>query len=68
MIGLRLRLYPITADITTAAIMGFEQQERRIDDQIAELRAMLPGGSSGNEAATELLTPSGQRSFCDVVG
>src|SRR5262245_26771342 len=42
-----------TADIITVAIEGFELQKRRIDDQIAGLRAMLPGGSAGNAAATE---------------
>ena len=30
--------------ILLAAIEGFEQQKLRIDGQIAELRAMLPGG------------------------
>ena len=34
----------LTPEIITAAIAGFEQQKTRIDAQIAELRAMLPGG------------------------
>jgi hypothetical protein len=34
----------LTAEIITAAIEGFESQKRRIDDQIAELHALLPGG------------------------
>jgi hypothetical protein len=33
----------LAAEILIAAIEGFESQKRRIDDQIAELRAMLPG-------------------------
>ena len=33
----------LTADIITAAIEGFDFQKRWIDEQIAELRAMLPG-------------------------
>jgi hypothetical protein len=35
----------LTAEIITAAITGFEAQKTRIDTQIAELRALLPGGS-----------------------
>ena len=35
----------LTNEIITAAIEGFESQRRRIDDQIAELRAMLDGGT-----------------------
>jgi hypothetical protein len=34
----------LTAEIIVAAIDGFEAQKGRIDAQIAELRAMLPGG------------------------
>ena len=36
----------LTADIITAAIEGFERQKGRINEQIAELRAMLPSGSA----------------------
>jgi cell division septum initiation protein DivIVA len=43
----------LTPEIITAAIEGFESQKRRLDDQIAELRAMLPGGTSETVAATE---------------
>ena len=32
-----------TPEIVNAAILGFEQQKRRLDSQIAELRAMLKG-------------------------
>jgi hypothetical protein len=34
----------LTNEIIDAAIFGFEQQKRRIDDQIAELRGMRTGG------------------------
>ncbi len=34
----------LTTEILNAAIEGFEQQKSRIDAQIAELKAMLPGG------------------------
>src|SRR5260370_31850398 len=36
----------LTPEIINAAIVGFEQQKLRIDTQIAELRAMLDGGST----------------------
>src|ERR1035437_5985732 len=42
----------LTNDIITAAIEGFESQKRRIDAQIAELRAMLDGGTKPTPAAT----------------
>src|ERR1035437_5430853 len=37
--------HKLTPEIITAAIVGFEAQKTRIDDQIAELRAMLSGGA-----------------------
>lgn len=40
----------ISAGIINAAIEGFESQKRRIDEEIAELRAMLSGGPA--ETAT----------------
>ena len=40
----------LTFEIITAAIAGFEAQKHQIDVQIAELRAMLSGGSA--ETAT----------------
>lgn len=43
----------LTAEIITAAIEGFESQQRRIDTQIAELRAMLPGGPAETAATPE---------------
>jgi len=36
----------LTPEIITAAIEGYKSQKRRIDDQIAELLAMLPGGTT----------------------
>ena len=41
----------LTPEIITAAIAGFEQQKVRIDSQIAELRAMLPGASAETVAS-----------------
>jgi len=52
----------LTPEIISAAIVGFEQQKRRIDDQIAELRAMLPGGRTDGTAAT-LEAPGRKRQF-----
>ena len=36
----------LTSEIITAAIEGFEAQKARIDAQIADLRALLSGGST----------------------
>src|SRR5450631_3520841 len=49
----------LTPEILTAAIAGFEQQKLHIDAQIAELRAMLPGGRT--EAAATPEVPKGKR-------
>ena len=46
-------------EIIAAAIEGFESQKRRIDDQIAELRQMLEGGSA--ETAAVPATPERKR-------
>jgi len=43
----------LTNEIIAAAIQGFEAQKTRIDDQIRELRAMLPGRSEAPVAASE---------------
>lgn len=40
----------LTPEFIAAAIDGFQEQKKRIDDQIAELRQML-GASSGDEGA-----------------
>jgi hypothetical protein len=49
----------LTPEILTAAIEGFEQQKLRIDAQIAELRALLPGGRTESAATPE--GPKGKR-------
>jgi hypothetical protein len=49
----------LTTEILTAAIEGFESQKRRIDAQIAEIRAMLPGGRT--EPPTTPEVPKGKR-------
>ena len=43
-------------EIITAAIEGFESQKARIDQQIADLRAMLPGGAAETAATPEAPT------------
>jgi hypothetical protein len=43
----------LSPQIINAAILGFESQKTRIDDQIAELRAMLSGSSAEPAAAPE---------------
>ncbi len=50
----------LTNEIINAAILGFEEQKRRIDGNIAEIRAMLSGApveAAGGFAAT---TPTGR--------
>jgi valyl-tRNA synthetase len=49
----------LTTEILTAAIEGFESQKRRIDAQIAEIRAVLPGGRTEPAATKEV--PKGKR-------
>jgi len=46
----------LTPEILTAAIEGFEHQKTRIDSKIAELRAMLDGGSKPTAATPEAPT------------
>src|SRR5260370_42437989 len=51
----------LTPQIINAAIVGFEQEKLRIDTQIAELRAMLDGGSSKPTPAATPETPTIKR-------
>ncbi len=51
--------HKLTPEIINAAIAGFEQQQVRIDAQIADLRAMLDGGRT--EPALALAVPKGKR-------
>jgi hypothetical protein len=46
----------LTHEIIVAAIEGYESQKKRIDVQIAELRAMLPGGSTETATTPEAST------------
>jgi len=39
----------LTIEIINAAILGFEEQKRRLDEQIAELRGLLPGATTAPE-------------------
>jgi hypothetical protein len=41
----------LTNEIIDAAILGFQGQKRRIDEQIAVLRAMISGGTAEATAA-----------------
>ena len=43
----------LTPQIINAAIDGFETQKQHIDSRIAELRAMLPGGSDKSVGTAE---------------
>jgi hypothetical protein len=46
----------LTSDILTAAIAGFEEQKKRIDAQISDLRQMLAGASTDG-ATLEAVKP-----------
>ncbi len=52
----------LTKELITAAIEGFQSQKRRIDDRIAELRAMLSDESTG-PTATPQAGPGKRRKF-----
>jgi hypothetical protein len=54
---------PISKSIVEAAIVGFEEQKRQIDVQIAELRAMLSGGSAEPTAAAAEAGPGKRKKF-----
>jgi hypothetical protein len=43
----------LTNEVVAAAILGFEEQKRRIDAQIADLRAMLLGRTAEPAATRE---------------
>src|SRR5689334_15121344 len=49
----------LNPDIILAAIEGFQQQKLRIDQQISDLRSMLPGGRTEPAATPE--APTGKR-------
>src|ERR1019366_2736993 len=51
--------HKLTPEIINAAVEGFEQQKRRINAQIAELRQMLHGGPTATAAAPK--APKGKR-------
>src|SRR5664280_2707662 len=51
--------HKLTPEIINAAVEGFEQQKRRIDAQIAELRQMLTGSPTATAATPE--SPKGKR-------
>jgi hypothetical protein len=62
----------LTPQIINAAIFGFEEQKRHIDTQIAELRAMLPGGRAEPAATPEApkrkrkLSAAGKRAIVEA--
>jgi len=52
----------LNSSIIEAAIVGFEHKKTQIDNQIAELRAMLSGGPA-ETAATPEATPGKRKKF-----
>ena len=58
-----------TNEIIDAAIQGFEAQKRRIDEQIAELRAMRIGDKSSSAAITKprrTMSAAGRRAIAEA--
>jgi hypothetical protein len=62
-----------TAEIINAAIAGFEQQKDRIAQQIADLRAMLPGGRieaaitvNGSPRKRRTMSAAGKRAIAEA--
>ena len=51
----------LTDEIIIAAISGFETQKAKIDDQIAELRTMLAGGTAEPATTKSAEAPVGKR-------
>jgi hypothetical protein len=47
----------LTPEILNAAIEGFEEQKKRIDAQLVELRQMLEGGPASRAAEPEAVSP-----------
>ena len=56
----------LTNEIIAAAILGFEEQKRHIDIQIAELRAALSGSSTAPASTPE--GPRGKRRKMSAAG
>ena len=50
----------LTTEVLNAAVLGFEAQKRRIDEQIAEIRQTLGGGPKTNTATQEAPRPKGK--------
>jgi hypothetical protein len=45
----------LTHEIIAAAILGFEEQKRQIDTQIAEVKAIQTGASTATAVGTEII-------------
>jgi hypothetical protein len=58
----------LTNEIIIAAITGFESQKTKIAAQIAELKAMLPGGSTQIAATLEPTTAKRKRRKMSAAG
>src|SRR5262249_54770777 len=56
--GKNITVPQLTNEIINAAIFGFEEQKRRLDAQIADLRAMLSPGSNGSAGWTPPAEPA----------
>jgi hypothetical protein len=66
-------LQKLTVEIINAAIAGFEQQKGRIEQQIADLRAMLPTGRieaaitvNGSRRKRRRMSAAGKRAIAEA--
>jgi hypothetical protein len=58
----------LTSEIIDAAILGFEEQRRRLDAQLADLRAMRSGGRRAAPAAAPRreMSAAGRKAIADA--
>ena len=56
----------LTDEIIDAAILGFEEQKRRLDEQLAGLRSMRSGGSSAGSASRRRMSAAGRKAIAEA--
>ena len=56
----------LTNEIIDAAILGFEEQKRRLDEQLAELRAMRSGRPASGSAPRRKMSAAGSKAIAEA--
>jgi hypothetical protein len=56
----------LTNEIIDAAILGFEEQKRRLDEQLAELRTMRSGGPSPAASSRRRMSAAGRKAIAEA--